>query len=438
MTTPLPTFLRQFLFWSAVATGVCGGIEVFSYLVLHLHFPFNFPIFNPGAFAYDLLAYTGRFQYFHKLSFFEYAGQVPFMYPAPIALLYWFFYLFGRLTTLAFLVFSLLLVAISGGMLGRRWIEFGVSRRTALLYLTACFFLSYPFWFELKDGNMEIVLLGLTIGAVWAFLDGRTWLAAACIGFAMALKIYPFVFLGLLVAKKQYRQCVFAVILAAAVNLFSLWAVCPSIAYSAHQIAAGIEHFREYAFLHRLFPEIGYDHSLFALLKTLLPHLPSAEVLSKWLNVYLGIVAVAGCALYFLRIRKLPVVNQVICLTVACIVLPPVSLDYTLMHLYVPWAMVSLVVLRAGERRIRGLQLILVCFVLLCAPLSEFIFRGRTIEGQIKAIVLLVLFYAATRYPLPEEMPAVERGTGFPDEALGGEAEAGSMGPIRLRDGFAR
>jgi len=423
----LPTFLRQFLLWSVVATGLCGGTEVFCYLVLHLHFPFNFPIFNPGAFVYDLVSFKGQFQHFHKLDFFQSAGQMAFIYPAPAALPYWFFYLFGRLTTVAFFVFSMLVVVISGAMLGRKWIALGVSARTAVLYLVACFFLSYPFWFELKDGNMEIVLLALTIAAVWAFLSGRIWLAAACIGFAMAMKIYPFVFLGLLVAKKQYRQCVFAVILAAAVNLFSLWAVCPSIAYSAHQIAAGIASFRTYAFLRRLFPEIGYDHSLFALLKAILPHLPSAEVLSKWLNVYLGIVAVAGCALYFLRIRKLPAANQVICLTVACILLPPFSLDYTLMHLYVPWSMVTLVVLRVGEQRIRGLRLILVCFVLLCAPLSEFIFRGRTIEGQIKAVVLLVLFYAATRYPLPEEMPAVERGAGF-------------KGPVRLqgRDEFAR
>lgn len=402
--------------------------EVFCALVLHWHYPFNFPIFNPGAFAYDLLSFQGQFRHFHQADFFTSEGAAGFGYPATAALPYWIFYSFGRFTAVAFYGFSLLVVAISGWLLGRAWVRRGVPARTTAFYLTACIFLSYPFWFQFKDGNMEIVLFALTILGVWMFVRGQGWASATIFGIATAMKIFPFVYLGLFVARKQYGKAAFALLVAVLANFVSTWAVCPLISYSSHRVGAGLHSFRDGIMVVRLFPEGRFDHSLFGLIKALFPTLPGPAIVAHWLNAYLLVAAVTGILLFFLRIRKLPLVNQVLCLTVASILLPPFSLDYTLMHLYISWAMLTLLILDKKDARIPGLALIVGCLVLLCAPLSEFIFKGGTFEGQIKSVVLLVLWYAALRYPLAEGAQM--------EESLPGRF----MEPVRLQaqDGFAR
>ena len=64
-------------------------------------------------------------------------------------------------------------------------------------------------------------------------------------------------------------------------------------------------------------------------------------------------VAVSGVILWFWRIRKPPILNQVTALSVASVLLPPLSHDYTLMHLYAPWVMLVMlasICLHQGHR----------------------------------------------------------------------------------------
>jgi len=56
-----------------------------------------------------------------------------------------------------------------------------------------------------------------------------------------------------------------------------------------------------------------------------------------WLYGYMAVARRSRFNLYFWRIRTLPRTNQILALTVASIMLPPVSGDYTLIHLYIPW-----------------------------------------------------------------------------------------------------
>jgi hypothetical protein len=113
---------------------------------------------------------------------------------------------------------------------------------------------------------------------------------------------------------------------------------------------------------------------------------------------------VSGTVFYFAKIHHLPVINQVICLCIASVLLPPVSYDYTLMHLYVPW---GLLVLFAQEQwnmknDVPGLTVAFVCFAVLMAPESEFIYHAVRFGGQIKAVTLVVLMYIAMKYPFDE------------------------------------
>ena len=118
------------------------------------------------------------------------------------------------------------------------------------------------------------------------------------------------------------------------------------------------------------------------------------------LHVFLLFAAVGGTATFFLRILRLPVANQVLCLCVASILLPPVSFDYTLLHLYVPWAIIVLLALERGARRTPGLIAVMVCFAFTMSIETEVILRGSTLDGPIKALALCALFALALCFPL--------------------------------------
>jgi hypothetical protein len=157
---------------------------------------------------------------------------------------------------------------------------------------------------------------------------------------------------------------------------------------------------------------INFDHSLFGVYKQLAHLLGYSNLRSAHqLSVYTGLVAISGVALYFLRIRRLPLMNQLLSLCVTSILLPPMSNDYTLLYLYLPWGLLALSAIqeaRTGRTR-PGLLAAFVCFGLLFSPESEIIIRHATVAGQFKALTLLVLLYISLRYPfaLPSELPSL-------------------------------
>jgi hypothetical protein len=114
----------------------------------------------------------------------------------------------------------------------------------------------------------------------------------------------------------------------------------------------------------------------------------------------LAIAALGGVAIFFLRIRKLPVLNQVILLTTAAIFLPPSSYDYTLLHLYIPWSMLVLFAIDTAGQKVEGLEAILICFAGLLAAEAEFIRHDIGFGGQVRALIFVVTFVLALRYPL--------------------------------------
>ncbi len=110
---------------------------------------------------------------------------------------------------------------------------------------------------------------------------------------------------------------------------------------------------------------------------------------------YVVVVALVGVTLWIFRIRHLPVANQVLALTVAAILLPPVSIEYTLLHLYLPWSMLVLIAIqgREPESAIRGpLLLAFALLGVMLSPLTELWLLGWGLSGELKAILLLLLF----------------------------------------------
>ena len=402
----LPPLLRRFVQLLAALTLLCAVTELFCASVLHLYARYAYSMLD--EYFPDFRYFADRFASLHTLEFFTKTPGHPFMYPAPAALPYAFFFLTSPQHALRYfllvMVGSFLLAAV---LLARALARRGLSLRGASAFSAATLLLSYPFWFVYHQGNMEwFVWLVLSLG-LWSFFRNRPYVAAICIGIAGSIKIFPFLYLGLLLSRRRYLPIAVSLLFAVALTLVSLWIVYPDLRVSWTYIQAGVDNFRQVFMLH-LREERGFDHSLFGLYKNLAPHLPTPDRLARILSLYLLVAATAGIALYVLRIRKLPVINQLLALTVASILLPPTSFDYTLVHLYAPWVLLLFYLLHRYRQdpSLRSaspaLAPTLLCFAVLFAPLTEFIVHGETIGGPIRAVALVLLFTLALVYPFPD------------------------------------
>ena len=405
-----PRELQAFTVLHLVLTVVCLGAEALCASVWRLSYPYTFPVLFFQDWI-DLFCFRPRFSALHQAAFFSDtpALGLHFMYPAPIALLYGSFYAAGPHTLALFLSFTLALTAVLAAVVLREAIRRGLPPIAGLSILGSAILLGYPFWFEYVLGNMEICIFLLVAYGVLAYVRNHVYTAAAIFGVAASMKLFPFIFFGLLLARRQYRQIAFGASISALVTLGSLWYLCRSPAVAWRGIADGLDRFKQLYMLPYREYETGFDHSIFGLIKRLDFHhrqyvYPTASLLS----LYLPAAATLGVVLYFAVIRKLPLLNQILVLTVASILLPPTSHDYTLLHLYTPWALLLLFSLRTpeGRQKIRGLLPVFLCFAILLAPETEFIHDDRVLGGQLKCLTLITLFGLGLLCPFPD--PALD------------------------------
>ena len=412
---------------SALFTLLCLGTEAFCRFFLRWGYPYDYPGVRTWLRFGDFHAFFDKFHYFHSRAFFTHSGALP--YPAPAVAAFKLF-LFPVPTphhgSLAIAEFEGSMLLASWGMLfafRRALVRRGVLPSSATWFALGTYAFSFAFWFEFMQGNIEWVIWTVLMLGIWCLCRGRFLTAAICIGIAGSMKIYPIVLVGLLLSLRQYRAVVVTALAAAASTVVSLWLVCPDIAYSWTQTLAGLGSFEQTYMVHVRPVEVGFDHSLFALVKLALTASSGSKDLQARLGVYLALVALGGCALYFLRIRRLPITNQVICLTVAAIALPPVSYDYTLIHLYAGFALLVLFAVESAkaspQRMPPGLLPALLLFAFVLSPQSEFFHHGARFAGQLKCIALLALGYFGLRYPfflrgLPDDSGLLERSPRFP------------------------
>ena len=392
--------IRQFLLIQAVATFVCLSAEGFCFFVLHLRYPYDCPILvNKGDFFPDFVLLIDRlFVHFHTMAFFA-PGDRHFMYPPAATLLYEPFALLPAHRVMTYVALLCLTVVVMASLFAHALRKRGASRKNVILWICGGILLSYPLWFEFQRGNVEMFLWAITSLGIWAFYRGRSYSAAACFGVVGAMKIYPAVFLGLLFARKQYREIAFSVLLALLLSAGCLWLEFPNIRVSLHETVKGLHTF-EWTYVQHKFPDIiSYDHSLFSLYKRIFQ--PSLPQLSMATRLYMPLFGLVGLGLFLLHIQRMPFVNQVLTLTVATVLFPPVSFDYTLLYLYLPLCLLLLFFFE--EKAPRGVRSAVFVLALLLSPLTEFIHGGHSLEGQIKCVLLVILFVQSLVYPMTSE-----------------------------------
>ena len=414
MTTsrPIPRVLRLFLVVDLALLAVASTCELISRFVLHLGDPYNSPLLH--EYFPDVVDMRPRYDFYHSLRFFTDTQHPPCMYPATTAALYKLLYLFRPYDLAAFFVIALAIALSAAILFTRELVRRGLNQTQAIALMVTVVATSFPLWYELKQANIEIVVwLILTVG-LWCFFrdpgltGGTGYAAAACFGIAAAMKVYPLFYLALFLPGRPLRQSAKALATGAAAALAvaipAQWLEYPNLLESWRLSSQQMASYRYIISLKQLL-NAGFDHSIFGLIKASFRHrLPPVQTLDHILTVYMVVAAIAVALVWFFRIRHLPVINQVLCLSVLTIVLPPTSFDYSLLHLYPAWALLTLLALAptANERPIPGLTAAFVCLAVLFAPESELILHSHVYGGPLKCLTLIALCFIALRYPFRE------------------------------------
>ena len=369
-------------------------------LFFHAGMSHLFPLSLPADRFGDFTIYWHKFDLLHTAAFFH--TGFPFTYPAPVALVYEFFlHHAGPHPLVVFVGFSLLAILVPTALFAAALARHGMSTPAALLFTATLLVFSWPAILVIDRGNMEIMVWIALLSATWAYATGRGYLAAALFGLAASLKLFPFVFFGLFLSTRQYRKLLFGAVVFLLLSVSALWFVRPSIAIAFSGIAGGLAFFRE-GYMAKWNPvENGVDHSLFALFKGIEVNIFHHSVFfSESLTIYLVVTAVIGLALYTFRIRRQPLLNQLLLLSIVSIFFTAFSGDATLLHLYYPFALLLFLSLRAqrAHQVIPGLKPTLICLAVLVTPLSFLTSPHQRFEGQVRALLLGTLVLLALRF----------------------------------------
>lgn len=406
----LRAYLALFgLLWFAALASVFvqGGL-------LHKAYPYNTFLFIPEARFTDFTIFYPRFAAWDRTAaFFAHSG-FPFFYPPPLLALSLALWKQAPDPLVAYLCVVLGFAVAAG-------VRFVLGWPKLWLVAGATLAGAYPLWFLLDRANLEGFVWMATVLGVWAFARSRFTWAAAALGLAAAMKIFPGALLLLFLARRKYRHFGMAVGFVVLFTLGSAWFVGPSISGALSGLAAASGYFRETQILAYRAAEIGFEHSLFSCIKQAMHVFVQTPYDMHQLlpEVYLGYTpgaASAFCALYLVMIRKLPVLNQLFALTALSVTLPFISYDYTLVHLYIPFAalLASLTAERPALSFGHAMAFLAPCAVLF-APLSWVLFHTIGCGGQIKTVALVALLGASLKIPLRSSLFEEDREALFID-----------------------
>lgn len=396
---PLPAALRLFVVLSLVIF-VPTWVLAIGTIGVRAHYPMLFPFVNDNNTFFDFWIFFPRFFYLHTARFFD-AGQFHFSYFAAAVPLYRAFYRFG-LDRGMHLYFALGTGAVLAGavVFGRALVRAGLRVRSAVLLMAVSVSCAFPVIFAIERGNLELLLaVGVTCG-VWAFATGRRWLAAVLWGVFGAVKMYPLLLGGLFVARRRWAGWLLLLLgTAAAVTLLSLAYTGPTFAAARAGLQGGTAEFlADYTLRIRA---TEWDHSLFAVLKVFA--VAHGYAVAPLLRPYFLVAGTTMLLVWGLRLRRLPLANQLVALSVSLVLLPPTSFEYTLTEMYGAWGvLVWLAVTGAANgREVPGLRAALGVMAVLFSPLRLVTWNGVGYGGQLQCGLLLGLLVIALWQPWP-------------------------------------
>ena len=403
-----PPILLRFWVGVLVLTGLSGAYTIALTLLHHSAHPWGVQLLWGPDVGWDLNVFRDRFLHFRQPGFWQIPG-IPLTYPAAVGVV------FGLLYKLANPLRDYLLLCAIGVVAWATWLvrnlaAQGVARGPATVFTLTVAATCWPLWVLFDTANIEGLVAILTGLSLIAFTRRRWWIAATLIAIAGAMKIFPLALLALLLSKRRYKEFAAALVLAAVINVASLAILGPTISEAQRQISTGLQVVTTGDALAATSPGPDTNHSLYTVVRyaVLLAHHRhphggpaqpdlDAALLRPAYTAYLIFGAIAAIALYFLRIRHLPILNQILALTLCATALPPLSRDYTLVHLLVPFGLLCSYA-AAQTKPARGLAATFAAFAAILTA-GTFFSAGLSLTSQFRATALMALLALVLKFP---------------------------------------
>jgi hypothetical protein len=304
----------------------------------------------------DITAYVSRFRVYHMASFYTARGRLPhaarkaeaFAYPPGAAPIYAAFYAFRQpVVVYCLLMAAWTVVACVGAYALLR--RAGVTAARARWAVVCLATLGYPVVFLADRANIELIVWMVVVAGALLCLRGQDVAGAICFGIAASVKLYPILLLGVFLGRaKGLRSMMWGVLAALGAMVAALWYSGPTLVQACTGFVQGVLRFKEQQGESTHRTAALFDHSLFSPAK--LPGFGHEIVPAHWTAIYYVTAGGLAAAVFLLRVRKLPWLNRFTFLSALMILLPPVSYEYTVVHMYLPLVLLTGVLLRDDAR----------------------------------------------------------------------------------------
>ncbi len=335
----------------------------------------------------DFLVFAEQMGKLHTDHFFT--GKAIFNYPPAAAI-------FFRLVTwpyghkaVPYVLAMLVVVVFAGRFMVRKFKALGVPGREALGFVAGSLLFSFPLHFECLRANLEFIIVCFTAFGTWMIWRKRYTPAAVLFGVAASMKLFPFILFGIFLPLKRYKEFGLAWLVFGLMTFAGLCLETPSPMASLHGTVVGFAAFSNLA-VTGISEYVGYDHGILALIKVVCQG--SSVDFVRLGSRYLVVAGLVAGIVYFVRIWRLPLLNQLLALMLCMVLLPPFSADYTLLHLCAPLALLMLG-LTGGTVRlpVKVLWAEMICVGVMFALKSFVILGGRMYAAQVNTVFMLAL-----------------------------------------------
>ena len=219
------------------------------------------------------------------------------------------------------------------------WQLRGGSRYEYAKNVLICALLTYPFLFTLDRGNNDGFLF-VPLCAFALMDDSRPLLRSLLLAIPIAMKVYPGVFLLILLGDKRYKEIAFTLLWVVVLSAVSLLCFRGGFMANIHQV---LEIFRTnerlpaYAWNNQTYHSVGLFFPMKIMLREVDRYLFPVAIWDQVKVVYrLGVLISLGLlSLYILFIER-ERWKKIALLVFAMLLLPEMSCDYRLLHVLIP------------------------------------------------------------------------------------------------------
>jgi hypothetical protein len=392
------------------------GYAEYHRLVLHASYPTTTPLFFPESRYSDWTNFIPRVSHYG-----EPGMQVridlgyPYPYPLPTIYIFLFFIRFFPNSLEAYKLFTIFIFTVATLLFWGYLYKYTRASRLVLFAVWLTFLLGSPAQFLLDRGNIEVFLWLFVLLGLVSFVRDWKYLATFFFALAACMKIYPAVYFLLFIPRRQFKAAALGVVLTVAFSILAFAAVGPTILGALHDISTAATFLRHVQVVALNESVLRFDHSLFAVekqtvYKLFIYHNPKylrEPTFDRSMTFYTVLAPLTFAVVYLLKLRRMPILNQFVALTIFSVILPYVSYEYTLVYIYLVFAVFLLFLQQDGEtapiaRKRSKLNISMACFAIIFAPLA---YLGRELHpGQIKALALVVLLVVTILSPMPSTL----------------------------------